>query len=228
MISARGFLEELGQTSMARGDLKEAESLFRRGQGVVEKRLGTQHPDLGFSLDLMAQVLSKHGDYAKAEPLAEQALALREKTLDADHPDLAQSLDTLAQVEQGLGRLDRAEELAQRALKMRETSLGPEHPDLAESLDHLASLYRKLGRDALAESYSKRALADFEREVWRQKNPRQLRSWKAFSNHPASRGDRSRRMSQGCRRSRSRCIETDEFPIKVARRRQRVGRKGRA
>ena len=161
--------------SLARGDTKTAESLFRQALedgkanpgeaayqlGVLaESRIDYQSalryyqeavrlkPSNSRNLAAAGRMLYELGQYAEAEPLYQRALKIDEKALGPQHPDVARSLNNLALLYYAQGKYGEAEPLYQRGQKIYEKVLGPEHPDLAGSLNNLANLYyaqRKYG-----------------------------------------------------------------------------------
>lgn len=54
----------------------EAEPLFRRTLGILEKALGPEHPDVAAGLNNLAVVYHAQGRLADAEPLFRRALAI--------------------------------------------------------------------------------------------------------------------------------------------------------
>ena len=73
----------------ARAAYAEAEPLHQRSLAIREKALGPDHPDVGTSLNNLAELYQAQGRYAEAEPLYQRSLAIREKALGPDHPESA-------------------------------------------------------------------------------------------------------------------------------------------
>ena len=86
------------------GKYTEAEGLFKRALAIREKALGANHPDVGQSLNNLANVYRAQGKYSEAEGLYKRALAIREKALGANHPDVGQTLNNLANVYRAQGK----------------------------------------------------------------------------------------------------------------------------
>ncbi|MEA5544236.1 tetratricopeptide repeat protein, partial [Limnoraphis robusta CCNP1324] len=141
----------------------EVEPLYRRSLAILEKALGSEHPDVARSLNNLASLYSSQGRYTEAEPLYRRSLAILEKALGTEHPDVANSLNNLANLYESQGRFNEAEPLYQRSLAILEKVLGTEHPDVATSLNSLASLYRSQGRYDEAEPLLQRSLAIYEK-----------------------------------------------------------------
>jgi len=64
----------------------EAEPLYERAITIVEKTLGTEHPNFAGGLNNLALLYKTQGKYAEAEPLYKRALALYEQKFGPDHP----------------------------------------------------------------------------------------------------------------------------------------------
>jgi CHAT domain-containing protein len=141
LVRQASQLNRQGVTLYQQGRYAGAESLFKRALDIREKVLGSEHPDVGQSLDNLALVYAREGRYADAEPLFKRALAIREKVLGPEHLDVAESLNNLAVNYIKQGRYTDAEPLEERGLAIREKALGPEHPSVAQSLYNLAYSY---------------------------------------------------------------------------------------
>ena len=76
----------------AQGKYSEAEGLFERALAIREKALGASHPDVGQTLNNLANLYRDQGKYGEAEGLFKRALAIREQALGASHPDVAATL----------------------------------------------------------------------------------------------------------------------------------------
>jgi tetratricopeptide (TPR) repeat protein len=147
------------------GKYKEALPIFEKFLVIIEKDLGSEHPDTASSLDNLACVYGKMGDYAKALPLYERSLAIREKALGPQHPDTVESLDILANVYVDMGDYTKALPLHERSLAIREKALGSQHPDTAQSLNNLAIVYREMGDYTKVLPLLERALAIREKAL---------------------------------------------------------------
>ena len=64
---------------LAKGDLAEAEPIFRNALALNRKRNGSEDAGLSNPLNGLGEVLRKRGRFAEAEPLLRQALALQRK-----------------------------------------------------------------------------------------------------------------------------------------------------
>ncbi len=97
----------------------EAEPLYQRALGIVEKALGPEHPRVAGSLNNLAALYEAQGKYGEAEPLHKRALAIREKALGAEHPHVALSLENYAALLRKTGRDIEAVKLEARAKAIR-------------------------------------------------------------------------------------------------------------
>jgi tetratricopeptide (TPR) repeat protein len=165
------------------GRYGEAIPLAQRALAFAEQVRGRDHPDVGDSLNNLAELYrllgryaavatalnnlallrGAQGRYAEAEPLYKRSLAIRERTLGPGHPYVATTRNNLALLYDGQGRYAEAEPLFKAALASREKSLGANHPDVAGSLNNLAEFYRDRGQPKAADPLYRRALAIWEK-----------------------------------------------------------------
>jgi tetratricopeptide (TPR) repeat protein len=75
--------------------VKSGEFHYQQALAIWEKALGSEHPQVAWSLEGLARIYSDQGQYTKAEPLFQRSLAIREKALGLEHPDVAWGLNTL-------------------------------------------------------------------------------------------------------------------------------------
>jgi CHAT domain-containing protein/Tfp pilus assembly protein PilF len=151
-------LSREASSAISAGNYDEAQSMLDKVRDIRERILGPAHPDLGYSLALMANVAYYKAEYAKAETLYRTAISLLEKSLGAGHPYVATYLNNLASLYQVKGDESRSVEIHKRALEIREKSLIADHPDIAQSLNNLANVYFSLGDYELAEPLFLRAI----------------------------------------------------------------------
>ena len=93
-------IEPRASTARRRGSSK-------RALAIREKALGANHPDVGQTLNNLANVYRDQGKYREAEELHKRALAIREKALGTNHPDVGQTLNNLANVYRSPGQVQR-------------------------------------------------------------------------------------------------------------------------
>lgn len=150
-------LNKLGTASYQSGDHDEAVKAFTRGLRLLEKSLGTDHPDVATSLNNLALIHYSKGRLEQAEPLYRRALMIDEKVLGYDHPGVATDLNNLALLYKKQGNLEAAEPLLKRALSIKERTFDPGHPSLVTGLKNYASVLRALDRGEEADEYEMRA-----------------------------------------------------------------------
>ncbi len=75
---------------------------------VAEATFGSEHDNVGISLNNLASLYKEQGKYAEAEPLYKRSLAIAEKALGPEHPNVATSLNNLAELYQHAGQVRRS------------------------------------------------------------------------------------------------------------------------
>jgi CHAT domain-containing protein/Tfp pilus assembly protein PilF len=135
-----------------------AEPLFQRALRIRETALGSDHPEVGITLNNLAHLYQDQGNYPAAEPLFQRALQIFETALGPEHPYVATVVSALAELYRVQGNYDAAEPLYARSLQISETGLGPNHPSVANSLNNLALLHYGRSSYDEAESLFLRAL----------------------------------------------------------------------
>jgi tetratricopeptide (TPR) repeat protein len=85
------LLEALAMTYYGLGLFDEAVSLHTRERAEREAALGSDHPNVGGTLNNLASLYRAQGRYGEAEPLFKRSLTLLEKALGPDHPDTPKS-----------------------------------------------------------------------------------------------------------------------------------------
>ena len=151
------LLNKHGTAAYQAGDHQSAIVSFERGLGLLQKRLGKNHPDVATSLNNLALIYYSRGNYEAAEPLYRRSLSIDEQTLGIDHPGVATDLNNLALLYKKQGDLEAAEPLLKRALEIKEKNFDPGHPSLITGLNNYASLLRALDRKDEADLYQARA-----------------------------------------------------------------------
>lgn len=150
-------LNKHGTAAYQKGDVKGALESFKEALGLLERKLGTDHPDVATALNNLALIYYTQGDYESAEPLYRRALRVDEKALGPDHASVATDLNNLGLLFKKQGKLEEAEPLLRRALTIKEQVFPPGHPSLVTGLRNYASILRALGRTEQADAYESRA-----------------------------------------------------------------------
>ena len=87
------------------GRYREANELFQRTLRIREQGLGTEHPDVAYTLNELASLYRAQGRYAEAEPLHQRALAIYQKVLGAEHPDTLTTREKYASLLQAMHQM---------------------------------------------------------------------------------------------------------------------------
>ena len=130
---------------MQRGELDEAEAIYRWSLAERRADLGDRDPAVATSLRSLATVYYLRGELDVAEPLLRQALDLREQAYGRESPAAASVLVSLGRVAHAAGDLDAAEPLLREALGIRQRLLGQDHPHVAAVGKDLAALLVERG-----------------------------------------------------------------------------------
>lgn len=147
----------LASTLRDRGDLDEAERLYRDALRIAQNLYGPAHPQTGFALGVLSILLERKGNLEESERLMREELTI-----------LGRGIPTywLEVIRLGAIRLDRGDPVeAERWLRMGLDSLRrmypAGHPDEADALNRLAYILTARGAPD-AERWYRRA-SDFDR-----------------------------------------------------------------
>jgi tetratricopeptide (TPR) repeat protein len=77
-------------TLYRQGNYAEATEITKRLLALAEEKFGPDHPDVGQSLNNLAELYRAQGRYAEVEPLYKRSLVLYEKALGPDPGESAQ------------------------------------------------------------------------------------------------------------------------------------------
>src|SRR5262245_3875260 len=154
-------LHEQATLHHQRQRLDRAETLCRRSLRLLQRAVGSDHPDVANVLTALAGILDDQGRYPEAERCARRSMrALRSAP---DEPDVqrlrVQAAQRLANILRAQGRYQQAELLYRRALTLAKKALGPEDLDTAGVLNDLGVLSKYTGRFGRAARLYRRALA---------------------------------------------------------------------
>ena len=158
-------LMNLAAVSKSKGELGQAEPLYREALESFRAVLGPEHYRVAVCLNNLALLLTETGRYDEAEPLFREALGIRRQVFGHDHPAVATGLKNLALVLTRKGQYAEAEPLYREALDLGR-ALGGNELRLANTLTSLADLLATLGRYDEAEPLCREALA-----IRRRKSP---------------------------------------------------------
>ncbi len=136
-----------------------AERLFRRALGLLEKGSGSSHPDVASVCEDLAGLYVIQQRHSEAESLYLRVLAIREQMFGQDDPRLAASLNNLAGVYSIQDKITQAEPVYKKAVSVLESTYGRANANLVAILANYASLLRNAGRTAEADELDERAKA---------------------------------------------------------------------
>ena len=160
---AGGLMNNLANVYVEQGDYGKALEYYGKALAILERVLGSEHPDTATTYNNMAVVYDVQGDYEKALEYYGKALAIRERVLGSEHPDTASTYNNLGVVYKDQGDYKKALECYGKALAIRERVLGAEHPDTATTYNNMANVYAAQGDYEKALEYYGKALAVRER-----------------------------------------------------------------
>lgn len=122
-------LNNLGLVRRAQGRLAESEALFQRAIGLLEPRVGPDHPDLARVLVNLAQLELERGDSERARERLERAVRIARARLGTEH-SFTRGIETvLARLEGGTSPTRaRAAALAPAAAPAARAPTPPERP----------------------------------------------------------------------------------------------------
>lgn len=140
-----------------RARYKEAEPLLEQFLTIVERWLGSEHPNTSVCLNDLAIVCLNQDKYAEAESLLQRALAINERNSGIDHPSVATILNNLTAVYRKQGKYTEAEQLLQWTLSVLEQHLGASYPAVATVLNNLSIVYLEQNKHVEVEPLLQRA-----------------------------------------------------------------------
>ena len=106
-------LDNLAILLKQKGEMAEAESMFRQALPVWRQAVGNDHQYVANTLDHLAALLTKQGKHAEAERYIRECLAIRRRLLGDKHPDTINSLKNLVELLKKEGKDAEAEKLNQ-------------------------------------------------------------------------------------------------------------------
>jgi tetratricopeptide (TPR) repeat protein len=116
----------------------EAEPLYKRAVGILEKFFGPKDAEVATALTKMANLYLLQSKYIEAEKALWRALEIRQSVLGQDHADVAECLDKMAEVQEKQANPEQAQRLYQSSISIREKVLGKDHPLTAQSWTKMA------------------------------------------------------------------------------------------
>ena len=156
--AVRQAMQDLASLFEKRGDVEQAERLYRDALGI-ERRLGGQDTATAALLDDVARVRQEQGDLVQSEQLQREALDIRRRLLGDHHADVAASLNNLAVVYGQRGEYAVAESLHREALSVIREARGSDDAEVAQALSTVAGILSYQKKFVAADSFFLPALA---------------------------------------------------------------------
>ncbi|KAG9052480.1 hypothetical protein FS842_009789 [Serendipita sp. 407] len=128
----------LAITLYDRGQLEEAETMWREVLALQTEILGPRHPHTVWVMNNLASTLYDGGQQEEAEPILREILALLTEILGPQHPHTVMVVINLANTLNGRGQLEEAETMGREALALQTKILGPRHPHTVGTMVNLA------------------------------------------------------------------------------------------
>ncbi len=147
-LVANGF-RELAVIEHYRGNLTEADSLYRRALTLYRQIGETNSGDYAVAMNDFGTILLDHAQYDSAKNVFENSLHLMKQVFEKNHFQIGSALNNLAFVLDEQGDYTRADTVYSEALTVFRHNFGSEHPEIANSLNNLAFVKLNLG-DTLA------------------------------------------------------------------------------
>jgi tetratricopeptide (TPR) repeat protein len=161
-VAAALMLEQRAAESAAKGNLAEAEGLYKLALNTIEANMPGD-PVLAGSLNNLGQFYRSQRRFSEAADLFNRALTIYVASYGDNNKLTATVINNLANSYLADHKYDAAEPLFRRGLAASEKLLGSDNGSIAISLDWLAQTHFFLKRPADAESELKRALAIAEK-----------------------------------------------------------------
>ena len=145
--SYAGMLHQMGYLNYYQGNYASALEWCQKALTIVERVLGTDHPDTASTYNNIAAVYDDMGDYASALEWYQKALGIRERVLGTDHPDTATTYHNIGTNYFEQGDFREALQWLEKALAIHLRVLGEKHPSTKSTQDWIDAAQRALSGD---------------------------------------------------------------------------------
>ena len=150
----------LASVLRSKGELGEAEDLYREILQRLRSREGSQDSALSTAYSNLAEVLYEKGNLSEAEDLYREALYVLHDTVRYDDPSLIGTIGALAGLLQDRGNLQEAEDLYRDVLsRLRRSTRPPPESMVDKAYLNLASVLRDRGNFGEAEALLRESLS---------------------------------------------------------------------
>jgi pentatricopeptide repeat protein len=150
-------LNSLANADEELGYLAEAERLYKRVLGILDKAGDNESPRYAVVLRNLGSLYVEGGQFAGGEALLRKSLAMNARLLPADDEEMAATCNALAEALTRQGKHREAERLLDQARVILEKP-PPRTRTLAVTLNNLAVLRRKQGRNEEAARLMERSV----------------------------------------------------------------------
>jgi tetratricopeptide (TPR) repeat protein len=127
----------LGRLAQARGDVVQAERLYREALAGQRAHYGADHDRVAKAMVPLGALLHRQGRLEEAEPLLRQALAIYRTRLGADHARVAGALVPLGELLSERGQHREASNLLRDAVRIHRRAFGEHDPRTRETVQAL-------------------------------------------------------------------------------------------
>ncbi|MFT4543235.1 MAG: serine/threonine protein kinase/tetratricopeptide (TPR) repeat protein [Planctomycetota bacterium] len=141
-----------GKVFRSIGLYQEAEAHLPIALEIMNRVLGTEHPDTLASMGNLANLYQEQGRYAETEALHLQTLEFQKRVLGEEHPNTLLTMGNLATLYRNQGRSAEAEALFLQTLEIEKRVLGEEDRGTLGVMNSLGNLYIDQGRYEEAEA----------------------------------------------------------------------------
>jgi serine/threonine protein kinase/tetratricopeptide (TPR) repeat protein len=137
----------------------QAEATARQAVDIHRRLHGPNHPETGWGLRTLGNILSARNKVVEAEVALREAYTIFGRNLGPNNPTVLQCLTDRIGVLQRQGKLQEAEPLLRENLAAQRNSLGIEHPDVAKAHQRLCQFLVYQGKFEEAESLLRESIA---------------------------------------------------------------------
>jgi tetratricopeptide (TPR) repeat protein len=140
------MLAELGRLQADRGDIKQAERLFREAIHQLEKQPVQNRPEMAAILSSLGSLMFARGRYSDAGRLWQRAFEMDRAIFSSNHPRIAYDLENIAVMLSERKEYAVAEMLLLEARTILGKALPIDHPELGKVRASMAELLGREGR----------------------------------------------------------------------------------
>ncbi len=163
-VSLATSLSNQAEMYESKGDLKNANSLWKRSLYVNEKLFGKNSLELARFLADYATFLFRQEHYSEAEPFLKRCLSIREELLEETNPVLLSTHLSMGNCYFQQNKNAPAEMHLKHVLKMNERLGEADNRVVIETMDVLSRLYLRQGKCSQAKPQLQRTVSFFENQ----------------------------------------------------------------